>query len=73
MLSMYTSYECRKCSKEIILLTEEVQATLRQGKYLSCSHCGCKKIKEENIYDSLKECMKARSYKRNRHGALEQK
>lgn len=70
---MYTSYERRKCRKEIILLTEEVQATLRQGKYLSCPHCGCRNLKEENITDSLKECMKARSYKRNRHGALEQK
>ena len=60
----YTSYRCRGCNKEIILITSEVQSTLGLGKYLNCSHCGCRNIKKETITDDLREVMKARSYKK---------
>lgn len=63
---------CKKCDRETVLITEEVQSTLREGKYLSCSHCGSKRLVKELVTDDLREIMKARSYKRNRHGALEQ-
>lgn len=69
MCKIYSSYKCIGCSKEIILLTEQVNNTLNYGKYLSCSHCGCKKLKRIKEADNLKECMQARAYKRS-NGAI---
>ena len=73
MQGIYTSYKCKKCNRETILITEELQATEKEGRYLSCSHCGSKHIVKETIVDNLKEVMRQRSYKRNSRGALIQK
>lgn len=67
----YTSYNCKGCHKDTILITEEVNKTLASGKYVSCSHCGYKKIRKIKTIDDLRECMKHGSYKRT-HGALRQ-
>ena len=72
MLGMYTSYICKSCNKEFILMSLEAQYTIRSGHYISCPHCGCRRIRESKETDSLKECMEARSYKRV-HGALKQR
>lgn len=56
----------------MVLITEEVESTLRKGQFISCSHCGCRKIEKELIINDLREVMKARRYKRNKRGALEQ-
>lgn len=72
MEGYYTGYTCRKCSKEIILITSEVHSSIKLGKYISCSHCGCKNLIREKETDDLREIMKARKYKRNSRGALEQ-
>lgn len=68
---IYISYKCRRCNKEIILITEDVEDTLKSNKYLSCSHCGSKKLYREKSTDDLRECMKSRTYKRV-SGALRQ-
>ena len=60
----YILYKCRRCSKEFILLHEDVNNVFRDGHYLSCCYCGSKKVVIENKYDSIKECMEARVYKR---------
>lgn len=72
MKGYYTGYKCRKCSKEIILITSEVDSAIKLGKYISCSHCGCKNLDRKKDTDNLREIMKARKYKRNSRGALEQ-
>lgn len=72
MLSIYTSYKCKICKKEFVLLTEEIQEQAKSNRYLVCPYCSSKRVKKENIADSLKECMQERSYKRV-HGALRQK
>lgn len=69
MISIYTSYKC-KCGKEFVLLTEDV---LNNRGYLVCPYCSSRSIKVQGASDSLKECMKERSYKRNKRGALEQR
>lgn len=71
MLKMYTSFKCKRCKRETILLSEEVEATKKEGKYISCSHCGSKHIVKEKEYADLIECMKARSYKKV-HGAIKE-
>ena len=53
-----------RCKKTIILISEEASSTLAADKFLSCSHCGCKKLKKENATSDLRECMKHSSYKR---------
>lgn len=68
---MYTIFKCKSCNKEIILLTEEVMDSQFKRQYISCSHCGSKKLRKEKATDNLKECMKERKYKRE-HGALKQ-
>ena len=64
-MKIYTSYLCtsKRCKKEFVLLTEDVQVTAEAGIYISCPYCNSKKIKKLNEYDSLKECMEdARIY-----------
>ncbi|MDU4890977.1 MAG: hypothetical protein E6344_18250 [Clostridium sp.] len=64
MNGIYTSYICKSCKREIVLLTDELESTLREGKYISCSHCGSKRLVKELVTDDLREVTKARSYKR---------
>lgn len=64
MDGIYTSYICKSCKREIVLLTDELESTLREGKYLACSHCGSKRLVKELVTDDLREVAKARSYKR---------
>lgn len=71
MEEVYTSYSCVGCGKTLILLTTEVNNTLKQGRYISCSHCGCKKLKKITKTSDLKKCMKHSGYKRE-GGALRQ-
>ena len=58
---------CRKCRKTTIVLSAEVN----KERYLVCSHCSSKNLKEENETDNFNECMKEHSYKRE-HGAIRQ-
>lgn len=71
MLSIYTSYACRTCKKEFILLSEDIE-NIGDDRYLICPYCSSKRVNKEKTADSLKECMKERSYKRIK-GALRQK
>lgn len=61
---IYTIYTCNKCRKDTILITEEVESTIRSGKYISCSHCGSKRLKDGESTDSFKECMDHSTWKR---------
>lgn len=72
MLNIYTSYICRGCSREFILITSELQSAINTGKYLACPYCGNKRIRKELATDDLREVSKARSYKRV-NGAIHQK
>lgn len=58
---------CRKCRKTTIVLSAEVN----KERYLVCSHCSSKNLREENETDNFKECMKEHSYKRD-HGSIRQ-
>lgn len=58
---------CKKCRKTTIVLTTEVN----KERYLVCSHCSSKNLKEENETDNFNECMKEHSYKRD-HGSIRQ-
>lgn len=68
MLSVYSSFICKSCRNEFILLSEELE-NLRG--YLVCPYCSSRRIKKENATDNLKECMQERTYKRIK-GALRQ-
>ncbi len=72
MRGYYRGYKCKGCNKEAILITSEVTASINAGKYISCSHCGCKKLICETETDDLREVMQARKYKRNSRGAIDQ-
>ncbi|WP_434302645.1 hypothetical protein [Clostridium botulinum] len=69
MLSIYSSFLCKCCKKEFVLLSEELEST---NGYLVCPYCSSRKVKKENIADNLKECMNHRSYKRIK-GAIKQR
>lgn len=71
MKGIYKFYTCDKCKKDIILITEEVESTIRTGKYISCSHCGSKKLRDGESIDNLIECMNHAAYKR-KNGAIRQ-
>jgi DNA-directed RNA polymerase subunit RPC12/RpoP len=72
MINIYTSYSCKVCKREFVLLTEEIES-MSKDRYIACPYCNSKHIKKQKIADNLKECMSERSYRRNRHGALEQR
>lgn len=71
MKSIYTNYKCKKCKNEMILITDEIEKIIADGRYLSCAYCGSKRIIKESEIDDLRECMKERRYKRVK-GALRQ-
>lgn len=71
-MGIYEYFICKGCRKTTILLTSEVERTIAAGKYIACSHCGCRKLHAGGETDDLRECMQERRYKRNKHGALEQ-
>lgn len=71
MKSIYKCYVCKKCNKEIILISEEVEDTVKRGKYISCAHCGSRNIQEQKPTSNLKECMDHSAYKR-KNGAIRQ-
>lgn len=64
MKEIYISYYCKSCKKTIILLTDEANDTVKHGKYIACSHCGSKRIFEENKMNDLRKCMDHDAYKR---------
>lgn len=72
MDKIYSNYKCINCRKEFILLTDEVQESENKNRFISCPFCSSKKIKKTKDTDSLKECMKERSYQRV-NGAIRQK
>ena len=49
----YTIFNCTKCNKEMILITDDIKNIEPR-----CAYCSCKKLKEEGKYDSIKECMR---------------
>ncbi|GAA0735623.1 hypothetical protein [Clostridium oceanicum] len=71
MLSIYTSYRCRTCKNEFVVLTEEVEQQAKRNRYLVCPYCSSRRVSKEKIADSLKECMQERSYRRVK-GAIRQ-
>lgn len=64
MEKIYMNYVCYSCSKEFILLSNEVDDTKRNNKYISCPHCGSRRIKIITNADIFKECMKHSAYKK---------
>ena len=68
MLSIYTSYKCRTCKKDFIVITEEID----KNRYLVCPHCSSQRVGKEKATDNLKECMKHSSYKRGKGGVIKQ-
>ena len=69
MKSIYISYKCDMCKKEMVLLQEDVDKAKKKGRYLSCAFCNSKHLRKEKECDSIKQCMKHSSYKRV-HGTL---
>ncbi|UZW13206.1 hypothetical protein OSC52_15320 [Clostridium pasteurianum] len=67
MLGIYTSYKCRTCKKEFIIITEEIE----KNRYLVCPRCSSQRIDKSNETNDLREVMKERSYRRTK-GAIKQ-
>jgi DNA-directed RNA polymerase subunit RPC12/RpoP len=61
---IYVIRICGKCRKTNILINDEVEDTIKKGKFISCSHCGSKKVFEENETSDLRKCMDNNAYKR---------
>jgi DNA-directed RNA polymerase subunit RPC12/RpoP len=72
MIEYYTSYICKACNKETILITEEVSVTIKEGQHVSCSHCKSERLRLGSATDDLRKVMNERSYKRHK-GAIVQR
>ncbi|WP_010295927.1 hypothetical protein [Clostridium senegalense] len=72
MLEIYSSYRCKTCKYEFVLLSEQEQEQIKNSRYLVCPYCSSQKVVKQNKADSLKECMSARRYKREK-GAIRQR
>lgn len=70
MNNFYTSYRCKKCKKETILITEEINSSINSGHYISCAHCGSKHIVKESTTDNLKELISEGHIYKKRRGAM---
>ena len=51
----YTIFNCTKCNKEMILITDDLK-----NIEIKCAYCSCKRLKVEGKYDSIKDCMNNR-------------
>lgn len=67
----YTSFECKSCEGEFILLNQHIKRNKLKGKYKSCPYCGSRSIKDITESDIFKECMEHSAYKKV-HGAIRQ-
>jgi len=63
MLTIYSSYKCKICHRDFVLLSEDI-ITMAKDRYLVCPYCNSKRVGIDKTADSVKECMKERSYKR---------
>lgn len=72
MLKFYSAYLCLRCKREVILIKDDIEDSKRQNKFLACPYCSSKQLRLEREEDSLKEIMRARSYRRVR-GALRER
>ena len=54
----YTRKICKRCNRETILLTKEVNEAIKEGKYLACTYCGSKSLKDTDKYYGIEECFK---------------
>lgn len=64
MKEIYVIRICSRCRKTSILINDEVEDTIKKGKYISCSHCGHQKTVEEKDISDLRKCMDNNAYKR---------
>lgn len=64
MKEIYTIRVCSKCGKTNILINDEVEDTIKKGNYISCSHCGSKRVFEENETSDLRKCMDHGAWRR---------
>lgn len=51
----YLGYKCKRCKKELILITIE---RLNHRGYIVCPYCSGKTLELEKEYDDLRECLK---------------
>lgn len=72
MLNIYTSFECKTCRKEFVILTEDLESESKKGRYIACPFCCSKRLRKESTTDNLKQCMSERSYRRI-NGRIRQK
>ena len=56
MQNIYRTYKCGSCKREIVLLIEDVNKAINNGRYLACAYCGCRHLKKIKETDSMKEC-----------------
>lgn len=71
MVNVYTSYKCKECKREFIVLTEEIQSAIRSEEYLACPYCNSKRVVVDNFGDTLVSLMNDRKYRRD-HGVIKQ-
>ena len=66
----YIMYKCKECGTVFIIPKEYISHT---HNYITCPlHGRHHQVIVIGAYDDLSECMSARKYKRNSHGAVEQ-
>lgn len=61
-------YICPKCGNSTAGISDEIEYSIKKGKYLSCMHCG---KKFQYPYKDIKKCMEHSSYKIE-HGVIKQ-
>lgn len=71
MKSIYTSYKCKNCRKETILITKEIAIAKKQNRYIACPYCNSKNMMKSKETDDLRQCMKENAYKKE-HGVIKQ-
>ncbi|CAI3699405.1 Zn-finger containing protein [Clostridium neonatale] len=64
MKNIYRIYKCKSCKREMILINDEAEKALNNGKYLSCAYCNCRHLSKEKETSDLRECMDHNAYKK---------
>lgn len=76
MNDCYIIYRCKTCHKHFILMTNEVEHSEKESRYITCPYFGRHKditvVGRIDRYGEIKKCMEERSYKKV-SGAIRQK
>lgn len=63
-------HSCRSCRRQFFLFDDDVKENIDLERYIVCPYCSSQKLKVNNLYENLKECMEEQQVLKRDRGRL---